>query len=100
MHERDGDPYTGVRKCVSAECGVRSAGIAAEWPVRIADDGQSPGSGRAGAWDAACCLAAESAKADFAIFQRRIHSLRRAESAICPKTARRPKPGTGKMAGR
>jgi hypothetical protein len=39
--------------------------------IRSAD----PGSGRAGAGDAACRLAAESAKADFVNFQRRIHSL-------------------------
>jgi hypothetical protein len=35
------------------------------------------GSGRAGVSGAAHGLAAESAKADFAIFQRRIHSLQR-----------------------
>jgi hypothetical protein len=33
------------------------------------------GSGRAGAWDARCSRAAESAQADFVYFQRRIHSL-------------------------
>jgi GntR family transcriptional regulator len=32
--------------------------------------------------DAACFLAAESAKADFAIFQRRIHSLQRADGTL------------------
>jgi len=43
---------------------------------------QSRGSGRAGAWDAACCLAAESAQADFAMSQRRIHSLLKADGAL------------------
>jgi hypothetical protein len=36
------------------------------------------GCGRAGAREAACSLAAESAKADFVPFQRRIYSLTRA----------------------
>jgi|GEM_PF-6071349 len=36
--------------------------------------------GREGAWDAACRRAAESAQADFANFQRRIHSLQRADA--------------------
>jgi hypothetical protein len=41
-----------------------------------------PRSGRAGASDAAHGRAAESAKADFAIFQRRIHSLQRADGTV------------------
>src|SRR5687768_3507608 len=38
--------------------------------------------GRAGAWNAACRRAAESAQADFANFQRRIHSLQRADGTL------------------
>jgi hypothetical protein len=41
----------------------------------LADSFGQSGCGRAGAWDAACSPAAESAKADFVKFQRRIHSL-------------------------
>jgi len=41
-----------------------------------------PGCGRAGAWDAAHRRAAESAQADFAPFQRRIHSLPRADGTV------------------
>ena len=40
------------------------------------------GCGRAGAWDAAHRRAAESAQADFANFQRRIHSLQRADGTF------------------
>jgi hypothetical protein len=40
------------------------------------------GCGRAGAWDALHGRAAESAKADFALFQRRIHSLVVAGAAL------------------
>jgi hypothetical protein len=40
---------------------------------------ESSGCGRAGARAAACSLAAESAKADFVPFQRRIYSLTRAD---------------------
>jgi hypothetical protein len=40
------------------------------------------GSGRAGAWNALQGWAAESAQADFAFFQRRIHSLRRAGGTL------------------
>jgi hypothetical protein len=43
---------------------------------------QSPGCGRAGVWDAAYGRAAESAQADFATFQRRIHSLPRADCTL------------------
>jgi hypothetical protein len=41
-----------------------------------------PGRGRAGASHAAHCLAAESAQADFAISQRRIHSLPQADGTL------------------
>jgi hypothetical protein len=40
------------------------------------------GCGRAGAWDAVHDRAAESAQADFAHFQRRIHSLPRADAHV------------------
>jgi len=44
--------------------------------------GPLPGCGRAGAWDAVHGRAAESAQADFAILQRRIHSLPRAGGTL------------------
>jgi hypothetical protein len=40
------------------------------------------GCGRAGAWDAAPGRAAESTKVDFAILQRRIHSLLQADGTL------------------
>jgi hypothetical protein len=45
-----------------------------------------PGCGRAAAWDAAHSWAAQSAQADFAIFQRRIHSLPRADGTLPNQT--------------
>ena len=61
-HHRDGTIFSG--------CGALTGSR------ENADPHRSPGSGRAGSEDAACSRAAESAKADFANFQRRIHSLR------------------------
>jgi hypothetical protein len=50
--------------------------------VLLADSIGQSGCGRTGAWGAACSPAAESAKADFVKFQRRIHSLTGADTAI------------------
>ena len=60
----------GLRSGASLRVTVRVRGLAA--PSRLR---QASGSGRAGARDAAHSRAAESAQADFAISQRRIHSL-------------------------
>jgi hypothetical protein len=49
---------------------VRGAGFA-----NLADPIRRSGCGHAGGWGAACSPAAESAKADFVKFQRRLHSL-------------------------
>jgi hypothetical protein len=63
-----------------------------EWDVTaqrvVIMDGLS-GCGRAGAWDAAHGRAAESAKADFVIFQRRIHSLLEADGTVLDKIRNR-----------
>src|SRR5688500_2464536 len=50
--------------------------------------GCDPGCGRAVAWNAAHPHAAESAQADFATFQRRIHSLPRAERHLLSASRR------------
>jgi hypothetical protein len=58
------------------------------------------GSGRTGAWGAAHARAAESAQADFAIFQRRIPSLPRADGTIpFPSRARCGRAGARLAAG-
>jgi hypothetical protein len=50
--------------------------------ARCGSDPVISGGGRAVVSDAAHCLAAESAQADFAVFQRRIHSLQRADGTV------------------
>jgi hypothetical protein len=54
--------------------------------------GRSPGCGRAAAWNAAHRRAAESAQADFAFSQRRIHSLLEADFALSVGVARSAAP--------
>jgi hypothetical protein len=61
----------------------RTARDLAEFAMNVDRPGSRPvvraGCGRTGAWSAAHALTAESAQADFAFFQRRIHSLQRAD---------------------
>jgi hypothetical protein len=58
--------------------------------------GGDHGSGRAGAWDAAHTLAAESAQADFVYLLRRIHSLCKADGTLSVETPPHA-PGTGRQ---